>query len=223
MRWERLLLAHWPVTPDQLVPFIPDGLRLDTYDGSAWVSVVPFRMHRVHPRGLMSMPGISTFLELNVRTYVTAEDKPGVFFFSLDAANPFGVLLGRRWYRLPYFLAAMTLRGVGTNLHFTSRRVHRRAAPGQFNVVYGPSSEAFAAQPGTLDYFLIERYCLYAAGPSGRIYRGEVHHRPWSLHTAEAKIEHNTVLPVEVSDRPQLMHYAEGVNVIAWPLRRVDN
>ncbi len=223
MRWERLLLAHWPVPTKELGPFIPSGMTLDTYDGKAWLSVVPFRMRRIHLRSLFAVPGLSTFLELNVRTYVTVEDKPGIFFFSLDAANPVGVLLGRRWYRLPYFLAAMSNWSVGTDLHFTSRRVHRHATPAEFSAVYRPNSEAFAAQPDTLDYFLVERYCLYTIGRNGRLYRGEIHHRPWSLHTAEADILQNTIMPVDLPAEPQLFHYVEGINVIAWSLRRVND
>src|SRR5437867_5100192 len=105
MRWHDLLFLHWPVRPEIIRPLIPNGLELDTFDGAAWIGVVPFRMTGVRLRWLPPLPGISAFPELNVRTYVRVRDRPGVYFFSLDAGSRTAVAMARAWFHLPYFHA----------------------------------------------------------------------------------------------------------------------
>lgn len=220
-RWEHLLFAHWPLPPDAIRPFVPDGLTIDTYDGQAWVSVVPFSMHAIHPRYLPPVPWLSTFLELNVRTYVTRDGKPGVWFTSLDAANPLGVWLGRNVYNLPYFNATMQLNQDGDITHYTSKRTHRGVTPGEFVGRYRPISEALRAERGTLDHFLVERYCLYAQDNQGNFYRGEIHHAPWSVQQAEATLETNTVAPFELPPIEPKLHYARRIEVLVWGLEKL--
>src|ERR687894_454117 len=136
MRWQNLLFMHWPVREDVLRPLIPSALTLDTFDGSAWLGVVPFRMSGVRPRSLPRVPWLSAFPELNVRTYVTAEGKPGIWFFSLDAANPVAVRLARATFRLPYFDAEMSCRLKGDGVRYRSVRTHRGAPRAEFAARY---------------------------------------------------------------------------------------
>lgn len=220
-RWEKLLFAHWSFPPEQIAPLIPDGLTLDTFDGKAWLGVVPFQMNKVHPRGLFSVPWLSKFLELNVRTYVVADGKPGVFFFSLDAANPVGVFLGRNWFNLPYFNADMSLELDGKKVHYHSTRTHKNARPGIFEGSYQPISDVFHAEPNTRDYFLTERYCLYAVDQKKQLYRAEVHHRQWPLQHAEGDIQINTVAPVNIPDEKPILHYADCIEVVVWRPRKI--
>jgi hypothetical protein len=222
--WNDLLFAHWRVDAARLRQLVPAVFDLDVYDGTAWIAVVPFTMTNVGARGLPLLPGVSAFPELNVRTYVRVGDKPGVYFFSLDAANPFAVEIARRWYQLPYFYAAMTLRRAGDWRRYASFRTHRAAPPAEFQARYRPAGPAYLTQPGTLEHWLTERYCLYTVGRGGEIYRGEIHHAPWPLRPAEAEVEANTMtaphglaLPADVP----LLHFAERLLTLEWPITRV--
>ena len=224
--WIELLFAHWPLPPDTLRPLIPAGLSLDTYDRRAWLGIAPFRMVDVHPRLTPSVPWLSAFPELNVRTYVTVGGKPGVFFFSLDAGNPVAVMLARALFHLPYFDARFRVARSLDTIAYTSRRTDRRGKPAELIAKYAPTSRVSRSQPGSLEAFLTERYCLYSAGPRGAIYRGEIHHEQWPLQPAEAEIERNTMAAasgITLPDIPPLLHYAERLEVLIWPIARAQN
>src|SRR5579871_4079287 len=141
--WHDLLFMHWPVRPSELQPLIPPPLRLNTFQGVAWLGVVPFRMSGIRLRGMPAVPRLSAFPELNVRTYVTLDDKPGVWFFSLDAASALAVAAARRWFHLPYFRAEMSCRQTGERIDYTSRRTHARAHTAEFSASYEPIGEIF--------------------------------------------------------------------------------
>lgn len=200
-QWWDLLFAHWPIPIDVMRAHVPNQLELDTFEGEAWIAVVPFRMAGVRPRGLPAVPWLSNFPELNVRTYVRAVDrhapggptvKPGVFFFSLEAGNPVAVSIARHLFKLPYFRAYMRLTQRGDTIDYASYRTHDRAPLAEFVGRYGPTGPVYAATPGTLEHWLTERYCLYAVDGAGRVYRGEIHHQPWPLQPARAEIDVNT-------------------------------
>jgi uncharacterized protein len=219
MRWDDLAFLHWPVPVAALEAQVPNGLQLDTFAGQAWIGIVPFRMAGVHARGLPEVPGTNEFLELNVRTYVTDGTRPGVWFFSLDCANPLAVRGARIGFSLPYFDAEMQSLETNSGFDYSSTRTHRGALGGTFHANYGPSSEIMSATPGTLEHWLTERYCLYAQRPTGQVIRGEILHRPWPLQTCKVEILENTlcdslglILPTE----PALAHFAKRLEVHAW-------
>ena len=217
--WEDLLFAHWPVPPDTVRPLLPDGLDLDTYDGQAWVGIVPFRMTGVRVRGLPPIPTATRLPELNVRTYVRAGGKPGVYFISLDAGSPLAVFVARATYFLPYYTARFSLTREGEIIRYTCRRTHRGAAPVEFAAAYRPTGLVFTARTGTLEDWLTARYCLYSASPRGRLYRGEIHHAPWPLQPAEAEITRNTLASgqgITLPDTPPLLHFAHRLDILAW-------
>lgn len=221
-RWHDLLFAHWRVPAESLRPLIPKGLELDLFQGQAWLGVVPFRMTGVRPRLVPPLPWLSAFPELNVRTYVVAEGKPGVWFFSLDAGNPLAVKAARAWFRLPYYCARMNIREEGGRTLYSSVRTHKGAASAEFHGNYRAVGEPFSAAQGTLEHFLTERYCLYTAKPQGRIYRGEIHHGPWPLQLAEAEIQHNTMtdaLGIRLPQELPLLHFSRRQDVVVWGLR----
>ncbi len=220
--WESLLFAHWPIEPAAMRRVVPDALPIDTFDGMAWLGVVPFEVRALRARGLPPMPAGSRFLELNVRTYVTLGDRPGVYFFSLDAASLLAVAGARLTYRLPYFHADMSLERRGARIAYESRRARGPAA--RFRAEYEPTGEHFTAAPGTLDHFLIERYCLYSVS-GGRVRRAEIHHPAWSLRTAAASILENTMTRpagIELPSTEPLLHFAEPQDVVVWPPRRIS-
>jgi uncharacterized protein YqjF (DUF2071 family) len=226
-RWLDLLFAHWPIPIDEMRARVPEPLDLDTFDGQAWIGVVPFRMSHVRPRWIMPAPWLSSFAELNVRTYVKARDErspnPGVYFFSLDAANPLAVAIARATFKLPYFRAAMSLRYEGSTIHYRSRRTHTGAPPAEFVGSYAPTGQPYQAKTETLERWLTERYSLYTVDRRGRLYFGEIHHRVWPLHPAQAEIERNTMAEaagLRLPDIPPLLHFAPLLDVLVWPLRR---
>jgi uncharacterized protein len=223
--WQDLLFAHWAIAPELIRKLIPAKLELDTFQGRAWIGVVPFTMSGVRLRGTPALPWLSTFPELNVRTYVTAGGKAGVWFFSLDAASVVAVELARRWFCLPYFRARMKSRARSEGIEYFSRRGDRRGGSEQLQASYGGNGPWFAAVPGRLEYFLTERYCLYAQRRSGELLRGEIHHAPWRLQEARASFEVNTMtesLGIELSAKAEVLHFSKLQEMIAWEPQTVD-
>jgi len=219
MRWHDLLFMHWPIPPGKLRPLIPPQLELDTFGGEGWIGVVPFGMRRVRARFTPPLPGIGAFPELNVRTYVKHQGKPGVWFFSLDAASRLAVRMARRTFCLPYFDARMSLNRQDQTIHYRSLRTHRGVESCSFEARYRPTGAVYHTVPGQLDDFLTNRLCLYSINRRGRLLRGDIHHPPWPLQPAEAQIQINTMtqaLGVVLPDTPPLLHFARQLDVIAW-------
>jgi uncharacterized protein YqjF (DUF2071 family) len=222
-RWHQLLFAHWQVPADDLRRHLPPGLELDLFDGRAWLGVVPFRMSGVRLHGMPPLPGLSAFLELNVRTYVRRGEQRGVWFVSLDAANRPAVRAARRWFNLPYFDAEMELVERGGEIAYSSRRTHRVAPPAEFRALYGPVGPVQRAGPGTLEEFLTERYTLFALGPRGLVC-GEIHHHPWPLQRAWADIAANRMAQasgLRIEGQPLALHFARRLDVLIWAPRRL--
>lgn len=223
--WLDLLFIHWPVPVEAIARHLPAGLEVDLFDGQAWIAIVPFRMRNVRPRGLPSLLGLSHFPELNVRTYVVRDGKPGVWFFSLDADNAFAVATARAVYSLPYFRAAMSCSAREDWIDYTSKRTHPNAAPAHFEARYRAMEPMDPVRPGTLDHFLTERYCLYTADRRGRTLRAEIHHQPWPLHKAEAEIRTSHYLEAagfETPSQAPLLHFAPRIDVAVWRLLPCD-
>lgn len=232
--WRDLLFAHWPVPAAAVRPLVPPGLTVDEYGGTSWLGIVPFRMAGVMRRPLPDLPWLSAFPELNVRVYVTAGGKPGVWFLSLDATNPVAVTVARRLFHLPYYRAAIGLAYEGEGAAYTCERMGnggekakgttgagRRAA---FTARYRPTSDVYTAAAGTLEHFLTERYCLYAQAAGGTIWRTEVHHWPWPLQQAAAEIDANTISAaggLGVAGPPVLLHFSRRIDVAVWSPERV--
>jgi uncharacterized protein YqjF (DUF2071 family) len=221
--WHDLLFAHWPVDAENLRSLLPPRLQIDAFDGQAWLAVVPFHMSGVRLRGAPAMPWLSTFPDLNVRTYVTYGGKPGVWFFSLDAGNALAVTIARTWFHLPYFRARMSCTERDGWIHYRSERTHRGASAALLEGRYRSMGEVFSPQPGTLEHFLTERYCLCTTDRRGQIIRGEIQHRPWPLQLAEAEFERNTMaesLGLTLTSLP-LLHFARRQDVLVWPPRKI--
>jgi hypothetical protein len=224
--WHDLLFAHWPLPAELLRPHIPRVLEMDTFDGQAWIGVVPFRMSGVRLRGTPAVPWLSAFPELNVRTYVMADGKPGVWFFSLDAGNPVAVAIARSWFHLPYFRARMSFQERDGWIEYRSERTHRGVATAELQGRYRPIGTEFLAQRGSLECFLTERYCLYASDGKERVIRGEIHHAPWPLQIAEAEFEKNTMAEAAGFSLPQqkpVLHFVKRQDVVVWQPRRLTD
>jgi uncharacterized protein len=202
-RWHDLLFAHWALPSEQVRPLIPRQLELDTFEDKAWIGVIPFWMSGVRFRGLPPIPTASTFPELNIRTYVRAPrepNKPGVYFFSLDAASLMAVLGARAGAGLPYFWADMHAEAAEEGMRYRSIR-RQQPRPAELVVRYRPTGPVSRNKSG-LERFVTERYCLYVVR-SGRIHRIQIHHLPWPLQPAEAEVSVNTMAAVHRIELPQ--------------------
>jgi uncharacterized protein YqjF (DUF2071 family) len=222
MCWHDLLFAHYRVDHAALRAVVPARLKLDLWDGDAWIGVVPFYMTHVGLPGLNQLPWLSAFAELNVRTYVRHGEKSGVFFLSLDAANWAAVLGARAGFRLPYFWARMRCHRQGPEILYRSQRLVGPDA--RFEARYAPTGEPRRSAPGSFEHWLTERYCLYTVDGRGQPYRCDIHHPPWPLQPAEATI---TTLDMTASQHVSLggeptLHFARRLDVLAWPLRRAE-
>ena len=220
--WHDLLFAHWRCPIEDLRPLVPQPLEIDTFDGSAWISVTPFYMSGVRMRLAPPVPTASAFEELNVRTYVTLDGRPGIWFFSLDCASSLAVVGARIGVYLPYYRATMKIDRRGDLFTYRSDRWSVAGKPASFAGAYQPIGAPFHSLPGTVDHFLTERYSLYSASGK-RIWRGDIYHSRWNLQPAAAQIETNSMIAAagigHVGNDP-LLHFSEFIDVrIWWPVR----
>lgn len=221
--WNDLLFAHYPIKIEVLQKLIPDVLPIDSYDGMGWIGVVPFHMTDIRLRGLPPVPGTDRFPELNVRTYVTIDEKPGVYFFSLDASNLLAVKTAQTIYYLPYKFADMSVHHNDDVIEYKSKR---RNGNQEFACTYKPISEPYFAEKGSFDEWLTERYCLYTLNKNQVPLRCDILHKPWPLQRAEAEIKQNTMLTqqgIQVECNEPILHFAKKLEVRMWPLVRATD
>jgi len=191
--WHQVLFLHWPFSYEQVQALLPRSLTLDTYDKQPWISIVAFDIRNFRLRALPAILGLSHFPEINLRTYVTHQDKPGIYAFSLDVNNLLTVF-GAKWlFHLNYYYAQMAFHTKSENTYFSSIRRTTSDQASNFHASYMPKGEAFQVQDGTLSYWLSERYCIYSLDRQQHIYRNEIIHPAWRLQRAEIHIKTNTL------------------------------
>lgn len=217
--WDDLLFAHWKYEPEIVRKLVPPHMELDTFEGAAYIGVVPFKMRKVRPRFTPRLPGVSDFLELNVRTYVVVDGIPGVYFFSLDCESLFAVEGARTWFHLPYYYAEMGVSERNGCFHYRSKRADLRGTAAALDVRYEPIGEPFFASKGTVEHFLTERYCLYTVSGDNTLLRAHIHHVQWPLQEAHADFVLNTMLDpigLEAVAKPHLL-FAKSLLTVEWP------
>jgi uncharacterized protein len=178
--------------------------------------VTPFLVTGLRLRGLPPLPGVSSFPEVSVRTYVTRDGRPGLWYFSVEAGSTLAVEAAKRVYRLPYTRAQMRYMRADGSVHLESAR-----AGAAFAADYGGDGEESVAAPGSLEAFLTERYCIYTEN-GGRVYRAELHHRPWRLRPGDAAIDVNTLAPLPLAPDPDHVLFADRQDVVVWSLRELQ-
>jgi uncharacterized protein YqjF (DUF2071 family) len=228
-RWNDLLFAHWPVAAAEIGNLLPEGLEPDTFQGSAWLGVVPFWLDRIKIRGVPPVPGARSFPDLNLRTYVRDRQTgtPGVYFFSLDSSNLLAVVAARTFFHLPYHWAEMRLnqRSEREFAFYSRRRISSQ--PVMFKARYrglGPSRKLEEGHAGTLEYFLMERSCLFTRNRDGRAEQANLHYVPWPLEEAEAEIEQNDLaasIGIHLPEQGPVLHYSRRLAVYVWPAELV--
>lgn len=225
-RWRSLLFLHFPCDPQEIQKLLPPGLTVDTFpdesgEEKAWVGLVPFSMEGVRPRFLPPVPWLSTFPETNVRTYVHREGKdPGVWFFSLDADQSIACWAARTFFSLPYHDAEMSVTRSGDKYQYRSKRKGHDA---RVEIDAKFSEPLATAAPGSLEFFLVERYLLYAYR-NGKFFTGLVHHSPYTLRKAKVgRCSESLVHSNGLSAAPYVHQMAsDGVDVEVFPLRSVE-
>jgi hypothetical protein len=228
-RWNDLLFAHWPVDAAGLTHLLPEGLQLDTFHGSAWVGITPFWIDRIKIHGLPLIPGVSCYPEMNLRTYVHEQRSgtPGIFSFSVDSGNLLAAAVGKLFQHLPCHWAEMRIeqREEREISFFSRRRLTRH--PAVFQARYrglGPTRKLAECRSGSLEYFLLERSCLFTRDRSGQTLRANLHHVAWPLEEAEAEIEQNTLaeaVGIHLPNEQPVLHYARRMAIYIWPAELV--
>lgn len=227
--WHHLLFLHWEVPYAELQALVPPGLTVDTFEGKAYIGLIPFTLTGVRAVGTPPLPWISSFHEVNVRTYVHHGGRdPGVWFFSLDASSSVAVAAARAAYKLPYFNADIEF--VATKeplpvIDFHSHRTDDRGpSPAHLHARYQPmEGPVTASAPGTLEHFLVERYVLYAVDEQRRLHRARVHHQPYPVQRVEVLELDETLIwatGLRRHDSVGIRHYAREVNVKVYPLEQ---
>ena len=220
--WGKLLFMHWPLKPEALRPHIPKELEIDTYDGMAWIGIVPFTMWGIRHPLLPPLPRVSAFHELNVRTYVKYKGAPAVWFFSLDATEPLAVWGARRFYHLPYHYARISLDQQGDTIFYKSQRAERGVPDASLEVCWRIGEALPLSREGTLSHFLTERYSLFSEYDR-KIFRAQIHHPHWPLRNAEVISLRSTMIDALGIPEPigaPMVHYNESLRVKIWPLKK---
>jgi hypothetical protein len=215
-RWEDLLFCSWPLSVDAIRSLVPEALEIDTFDGTAWVSVVPMWMEDAHFYRLPPLPFISTFPEVNLRTYVTADGIPGVWFLSLDTESRINVAIARYGFQLPYFFARCAMQRGGDVFRFHSVRPGGEA---ELDVEYRAEGDRFEPREGTLEHFLTERYSMYCTMRSGKLFRGDIQHTPWELRRATMDLRVNDLpgaMGVKLGGEDPVVFYSPATDVVLW-------
>lgn len=217
--WDHLLYLHYRVDPAQVRARVPEPLELDLFGGTAWVSVIPLQLNHVHLRDLIPVPGTSQFTELNVRTYVTHQGVPGVYFLSIDASSRLASAVARSSFNLPYHAATMRFEEVDGSYHAVSRR---DGADVGFEARYRPTGQVLGDAANPQIRFLADRFNMYTTGRGGRLLRGDISHLPWDIQGVEATIDATEMLSsngVTALDPEPIMGYSTGSTSRCWPVR----
>ncbi|MBU8880406.1 DUF2071 domain-containing protein [Bacillus sp. FJAT-29790] len=224
--WSNLLFLHWPISSESLRPYIPPSIQIDIFGEYAWLGVILFVTEGVYPRGLSSVSLACKFPEINLRTYVIYNGKPGIYFLSLDSRNWASTMIGKSWFHLPYYYAQISFQQKGQAFHFQSTRKGKIDEPIKFSCNYAHSSEVYFTQEGTLDHWLTERYCMFSSDKGSNIYSVDLHHRPWPLQKAEAEIYTNTLFSpfhFDLSEVKPLSHFSKGIDALFWNIKKQDH
>jgi uncharacterized protein len=219
-RWRDLLFLHWPVPVEILRPLIPEPLSIDTYEGVAYVGLVPFWMIGVRPWWAPERSAFR-FLETNVRTYTHLDGRdPSTYFFSLEAASAIAVAVARAQFGLPYYWARMGIRRHGSHIEYRTRR--RLGGGARSWVLFEPGEHLGSSVPGSLEHFLIERYYLHVER-AGQLWRGQVHHPAYPVQRARLLGLRDELIGAaglpQPTTVPPLVHYVKGVDVNIHGLR----
>ncbi|WP_156291039.1 YqjF family protein [Oceanobacillus salinisoli] len=221
--WKNIAFFHWPTSPNLLRSWVPSSLEIDTFHGHAWVSLVVFDMENIHLRGIPSHSLTPAFSEVNLRTYVIYNGIPGVYFLSIDVDNWASSKIAKRWFRLPYHDASISIEPSQHSYHFECIRNGQTNIKGEGSIT--PLRDIYAADRGSLDYWLMERYRMYCTDKRSNLFKTDIHHQPWELQKAESEIHRNTLLEkwnIGVKENyPAVSHFSKKLDTLFWNIKSV--
>jgi uncharacterized protein YqjF (DUF2071 family) len=218
MTWRDLLFASWRVPPEIVRAKVPPELDLDTFDGSAWVTLVPMHVTGMHYRDVPPIPGMVTLRELNFRTYVKRNGKGGVYFLSIECPAIVSDWMALHLFKVPYLKAQIVMANDGVTYHYASERTQSDMPPAAFFGTFSPSGETASPAPGSLESFLVERFCLFFV-KDGKVYRGDIHHEAWKLQSAELNIGYNTIAKAagfDLAEKPDHIAFSPATDTLVW-------
>lgn len=221
-KWKNVFFMHWSVPADQLRPHIPSRLNIDTYQGQAWISIVVFDLAGIYVSKIKMIP---SFPEINVRTYVTYDGQPGVYFLALDAKQWTTYTFAKRLFHLPYYKSYVSFTNVESHFHVICKRQDKRSEALRFSATLAAQPEKVNATIHSLDDWLTERYCFYCTNAARDLLRGKIEHKRWPLQRASGYILNNELFrpyALSIREKIPLMHYAEEVHAAFKPLERLD-
>lgn len=219
------MFLHWSLDPELIQQTLPAGLKVDTFEGRAWIGVVPFFMSGVRPRFMPSVSGISNFQELNLRTYVTDDyGRAGVWFYSLDTSHRVPVWIARRFFHLNYVYARMRADRSSQLVEYASSRVVEGDAGEEQRFEWSRVGQVRTATVGSLEHFLVERYRLFSCNhSSGQLYTGTLSHSPYQLQDVALKCYSKQLFNLNGFDAPdgapESIVASAGTQVCIHPLR----
>ncbi|MBS4197060.1 YqjF family protein [Lederbergia citri] len=221
-KWRDVLFMHLPIKPEKLQPYIPSAVEIDTFEDYAWLGVIVFKIDGIFPRGFPPVSIRPAFPEINLRTYVRCNDKPGIYFLSLDVDDWTSCSLAKRWLHVPYHPAKISFQKIEQSYHFESNRNHH--IPIICKGSYTPKSEIFYPENMTLDHWLTERYCFFSHNQKSNVYCLDIHHHPWPLQRAEATIHSNDLcrpFNFDFENETPIFHYSQGVDALIWNIKKI--
>lgn len=210
--WNNVLFLHWKVPEDELLQLIPSGVMIDKFNGETWVSLVAFTMEKIRPRMLPSVSTISDFHEVNVRTYLIRDNKPGVYFLTIEAEKLVSTFVAKYLSGLPYEKTLINRQQQDITQKYFSKN-ERKGFTLDASFTVGQK----VMVKSEIDRWLTERYCLYL-NKNNQVYRYEIHHKPWELYQVEISnlITNYKIGEIFLNRKPDLTHYSDGVKVVAW-------
>jgi uncharacterized protein YqjF (DUF2071 family) len=221
--WKNVFFIHLPVSAPSLRPHIPSCLDLDVYEGEPWISLVLFTIEGIYLKGI-PFSVVSAFPEINVRTYISYNKRPGVFFLSLDAKHWATYTIAKKWYHLPYYESQISVKQTNQFTSYNSIRKDRKVVPAEFKGTLKSLSETFYSKQNSLEYWLTERYYLYSSNQGKDAFRAKIHHEPWQLQEAKAEINANTLISsmniLPLNEDP-IVHFSTGTNVLISNLNKL--
>lgn len=221
--WHDVLFMHWPVPYEILRPYIPQPFSLETYDEQAWITIILFQAKNSRFRAMPNIMSYPPFLQMNTRTYIQFDGKPGIYFLSVDVNHLLVQVASKRLLQLPYELANMDIKRDRDHISFKSNRINSGYLLSHITANYRPLSQQVHHPQGTLSHWLTERYCFWLIKGT-KIIKGPLSHEPWELDKVTVTLGKKDIIPFitmnDIQEKP-IAHYAKFIHAHLHPFEQI--